>query len=132
MSVTFGGATLVSDTTGANYGQYRLEKGAIQEMVFERDFPRGEGVIEVSSGNRKRVHVIDVLWFTTNETTLDSQIDALITEKRYKTLVCDGKSFGSCRLIDAAQITPGRATSHINGTPVKCYGQKLIFKQVRI
>jgi hypothetical protein len=135
MGVTLGSTTLVSDTqSNALYGQFKLTKGTIQEEVYERDFPRADGVMEVSSGNRRRIHILNVLWHTSNEDTVDTLIDGFIKGKRYFTLTVTGggfsKAFPYCRLMAAEQVTDGRLGGNIATTNVLCYGQRLIFKQV--
>lgn len=131
MSVTFAGGTLVSDQPlNSHYGEYRLSKGTIEDEVYERDFPRSDGVLEVTSGNRRRVHVVTVTWMTTDEDAVDTTLDNLIKGKRYFTLTVGSKSFAYCRLMASPQVSDGRTGGYVGSNAVLCYTQRLIFKQV--
>ncbi len=105
MSVTIGGATLVSDTASANeYGEYHFIEGSTEAEYYERSAPRADGVVEVTAGKRKRVHRLQVVWMTTAEATLRTAVEAYRNSTYYTLVVSDAgmtsRTYTYCRLAD--------------------------------
>ena len=131
MSVTFGGVGIVSDSAGAWYGQSRFVSGDVEEEVYERTVPRASGVFEVRSNISRRVHVVDVTYYTTAEQTVVNGLAAIRLAGAYAVLSdTQAGSFGSCRLM-SVEYGPKRY-GRGQGQNVTVLPARLIFKQVVI
>ncbi len=136
MGLTFNGNTVVSDSIGdQKYGIASLmQKGDVQQEIYETSFPPSDGIGEVFSGNRVAHHRVNVIWSTTDETEVDNFIDGLRTGLRYGSFTITrlgGRSSftrANCRL-ESCEWGP-RRTGSLNGSLVMVIPAILTFKQV--
>lgn len=135
MGVTFADTTIISDTIGnVMNGEHKFVRGDIEDQVIEWTIPGTNGTGEKTLGDKKRTHIINARFFTTDENTVASSLEAFRTAKTIGTLVVSGvqsKTFTKCRLADIkyGQMDTGRNSQ---GTLVAMLPAVLTFKQVRV
>lgn len=126
---TWAGYTLVDNSSSsAYYGVARLIEGVPVADIARRSAPRTNGVLEVFSGWRERIHRLSCDWGTSSESTLRAALRGYHASLLYGTLYAEGATFSNCRL---ANIVWGpRKVGTLGGSAVVVMSAELEFIEV--